>query len=1255
MQKLLSALITLLILISPAMAGGQDSLKTLVDLPTNPVFAPEGGVDYTCVVSDASWFGGNGESCLYKMWYSNYDSAQERNVLRYASSDDGINWREGDSNILGELFPGENDRPIVLYDEDRFGEADGPLYKLWYWTGAENANSIGAIHYAGSEDGIHWYGDRAIEQNSLFPLVRGSYESGNPSYGDLKVDSGDPGDWFYHLQGPGYIIYNENGGNLGSETPLKRYDDEPLSYRYVMYYDSSSEGPSPDGSKRQIALAYSTDGLFWIRQGNQPVIVPGGDSSDWDGLYAYRSSVLMLNGLYHMWYAGANGEEAGDNDAQGIGHGTSPDGINWVLDDTPLAHVQDNESWRISRTGAPWVIAENNLPKQAVSGDDYKLWAVGEDISGDSAIGYWETAAEERDALPGVEDLLPSGTGTMTDWTPYGESSNWECARTNDGDVSYVHSITEWLTDRYQMDDLTVSGVRIDSVVMHAYARKAVRPSLKIYLGIRSGGVDDLARASLGDAYAEYTVEWTADPATGQPWTINAVNAIETVVNREANHGREARVTQTYLKVYYTEITTPTPAATPTAQPTATPTAQPTETPSPPPTATPAPTFTPTPPPTIPPTPPPTIPPTPQPTATPTAEPTATPTAEPTATPPAEPTVTPTAEPTATPTAEPTATPAIEPTATAGETTPSPTPFNIAEGKDAFASSQWSSTYGAANVTDNSFTEETIDYWLLSSGTNGWIQVDLGDPYFLDEIRWLNTHNGSHNDRAATSWRIEVSTDGVIFTEIDSGTEEFSETPSWVIIPCDPEISYRYIKLTVDGYHGSGGGINEIAAAGILDNPGAPNQALDKPVTASDSWSSTYGPGNVTDGSYFEDGADYWLLPSYTDGWIEVDLEKIYDLTNLRWLNTHNDGSNDRATTDWRIEISIDGETYTEIGNGTEAFSETPIWAYVPSVTYQTPVTARYIRFYVDGYYWLGGGVNEIEAYGQETNIALNGTATASGAWSEAFSADRVIDGLVVEDGTTDYWLLPSYTNGWVQVELDASYELNQVLWLNTHNDGSNDRAATDWRMAISEDGVEFVEIGSGTESFSETPQWISMTDIESGSVARYVRLYVDDYFWRGGGANEIEIFADLKILSANLALGKPAIASDSWSSAYGPDNVTDGKTSEQETDYWLLPSYTTGWVEVDLEADTPLSEIRWLNTHNDGANDRAATDWRLEVSSDGIEYTEVGIGSESFSLTPSWVVTPLSDVSARYVRLYVDGYYNRGGGINELAVFGSE
>jgi hypothetical protein len=281
---------------------------------------------------------------------------------------------------------------------------------------------------------------------------------------------------------------------------------------------------------------------------------------------------------------------------------------------------------------------------------------------------------------------------------------------------------------------------------------------------------------------------------------------------------------------------------------------------------------------------------------------------------------------------------------TLGEPTPpGPTPINVALGKAVKASGTWGSNYLPSHVTDGSTAEETFDYWLLPNSTAGWLRVDLGDPYFLDEIRWLNTHNGAAHDRATTDWSLSVSKDGVNYTEVAGGSEPFSEEPSWVVVPCSPAVSYRYLRFDVDGYYGYGGGANEIEAFGTLDNPGAPNVALGKDATASASWHPIYGPGNVTDGSYLEEEIDYWLLPDYSTGWIKVDLGKVYELNKIRWLNTHNNSGNDRATTDWRLEISDDGSNYTEIAGGTEVFSADPSWVVAHSEG-EEPVAARYLR-----------------------------------------------------------------------------------------------------------------------------------------------------------------------------------------------------------------------------------------------------------------------------------------------------------------------
>jgi len=151
------------------------------------------------------------------------------------------------------------------------------------------------------------------------------------------------------------------------------------------------------------------------------------------------------------------------------------------------------------------------------------------------------------------------------------------------------------------------------------------------------------------------------------------------------------------------------------------------------------------------------------------------------------------------------------------------------------------------------------------------------------------------------------------------------------------------------------------------------------------------------------------------------------------------------------------------------------------------------------------------------------------------------------------------------------------------------------------------------------------------------------------------------------VATGKPATASGFWrysdSHSYPPVNVVDRRIEEPDgcgsgsTTYWLLPDYQTGWVQIDLQQNYNIVKLRWLNTHNGQCgNDRATTRFHIAASQTGAfkgEERVVYSGTMAFSVSPAYQETVLSPpVEARYVRFYVDEYYNWGGGLNELEVY---
>jgi hypothetical protein len=145
------------------------------------------------------------------------------------------------------------------------------------------------------------------------------------------------------------------------------------------------------------------------------------------------------------------------------------------------------------------------------------------------------------------------------------------------------------------------------------------------------------------------------------------------------------------------------------------------------------------------------------------------------------------------------------------------------------------------------------------------------------------------------------------------------------------------------------------------------NLAPSGSASASQTYGPLYGATNVIDEDTNEDGSrSYWILPNSTTGWVEVDLGSSIGITDILWANTHNQSNFDRATTDYEIAVSETGSFSGEetiVDSGTGSLEADLVFH---SASLSTPVSGRYIRFYVDGYFGSGGGLNELQIFGVE-------------------------------------------------------------------------------------------------------------------------------------------------------------------------------------------------------------------------------------------------------------------------------------------------
>ncbi len=154
--------------------------------------------------------------------------------------------------------------------------------------------------------------------------------------------------------------------------------------------------------------------------------------------------------------------------------------------------------------------------------------------------------------------LRPNGPGSTTQWTKNGGGgANWDRVdeALTDGDATYVSASTNGNTDLYPLFDTSETG-QVNSVTVTAVARgvwsSSCDPNCYAVLKLRVNGYASPVRYR-GDftAYAAASYTWTTNPATGQPWTIAEVNALQAGIEKSTGVGAAptARVTMVNVTV----------------------------------------------------------------------------------------------------------------------------------------------------------------------------------------------------------------------------------------------------------------------------------------------------------------------------------------------------------------------------------------------------------------------------------------------------------------------------------------------------------------------------------------------------------------------------------------------------------------------------------------------------------------------------------------------------------------------------------
>ena len=130
--------------------------------------------------------------------------------------------------------------------------------------------------------------------------------------------------------------------------------------------------------------------------------------------------------------------------------------------------------------------------------------------------------------------LRPRANGTRIELLPYGADENWDCVdeEVADGDTTYVYTDGESVVGDLYL--LTPSGLPanaiINSVTIYHVSRQIGRGAAdsRMYFFLRTNGQPYTGnRYTPTSTWQTYSQAFTTNPVTGQPWTVEEIDALE--------------------------------------------------------------------------------------------------------------------------------------------------------------------------------------------------------------------------------------------------------------------------------------------------------------------------------------------------------------------------------------------------------------------------------------------------------------------------------------------------------------------------------------------------------------------------------------------------------------------------------------------------------------------------------------------------------------------------------------------------------
>ena len=264
----------------------------------NPIFTNYNNPNQPLGVTQGRVLYDNG---IYKMWYINvYNSAV--GTIGYAESNDGIHWH------YPVNYPVLTHGQAGAWDDYSVGVGvvlkEGTGYKMYY-NGFQDQYGVWDIGLATSSDGIHWtkYLNPVLTPSTLEHQIGVSsvinvngkyylyYTARNYPYYSIGVATSSDGINWTKIPGNPILSPDAVWEGTGVYSPSVIYDGGQFK---MVYMNAAATG---------FGFAYSSDGINWQKDSNNPFFTPSMVTSKWTNGIAYPDFHKFGN-HYSIYYTG---------------------------------------------------------------------------------------------------------------------------------------------------------------------------------------------------------------------------------------------------------------------------------------------------------------------------------------------------------------------------------------------------------------------------------------------------------------------------------------------------------------------------------------------------------------------------------------------------------------------------------------------------------------------------------------------------------------------------------------------------------------------------------------------------------------------------------------------------------------------------------------------------------------------------------------------------------------------------------------